>query len=280
MPITAERMQREIETLMNLPTLPGVVQVITTMVDDERINAQQVGEVIARDQVLSAKVLRLVNSPFYGFPGRISTVSHAIVLLGFNVIKGLLLSTAVFDNLSVEMRGLWEHSLGSAVLSRVLAKEKGLRDPEEVMVAGLLHDIGKVILSFVAKDDYFQVMHVARERHTHVLNVEHEVFGFTHTAVAGWLAERWSLPQRLSDCMRYHHRPEASKDHYETVAVVQLADAIARALEYGDGGDSSMPAIDAEAFRSLGISFDSLGEIIEKANEAYRSGVDLFAMGN
>lgn len=269
-------MQREIETLSNLPTLPGVVQVITAMVDDERINAQQVGEVIARDQVLSAKVLRLVNSPFYGFPGRISTVSHAIVLLGFNVIKGLLLSTAVFDSLAEEFRGLWEHSLGTAVLSRVLAKEKGLRDPEEVMVAGLLHDIGKVILSFVAKEDYVGVIHRARERHVHILDVEYEVFGFTHTAVAGWLADRWSMPERLSDAMRYHHRPEGSKNHYDTVAVVQLADILARSLEFGDGGDSSMPVIDTEAFRSLDVDFGSLGALIEKADESYRSGVNLF----
>lgn len=269
-------MQREIDTLLNLPTLPGVLDVITGMVDDDRVNVDQVGEVIARDQVLSAKVLRLVNSPFYGFPGRISNVSHAIVLLGFNVIKGLLLSTAVFDSLADEVRGLWEHSLGTAVLSRVLAKQKGMRDPEEVMVAGLLHDIGKVILSFVAKDDYLGVIRLAHGCNVHVSSIEYDVFGFTHTTVAGWLAERWSMPERLADSMRYHHRPEWSKNHYETVAVVQLADILARALEYGDGGDSSMPPVDADAFRSLGISFDSLGGLIEKADEAYRSGVDLF----
>lgn len=279
MPITAERMQREIETLINLPTLPGVVQVITSMVDDERVNAQQVGDAISKDQVLSAKVLRLVNSPFYGFPGRISTVSHAIVLLGFNVVKGLLLSTAVFDSLDEEVRGLWEHSLGTAVISRAIAKHKGLRDPEEVMVAGLLHDIGKVILSFVAKEDYLQVIQSAHDRHLHVMDVEYETFGFTHTAVSGWLAQRWSLPERLADAMRYHHRPEGSKNHYDTVTAVQIADALARGMEYGDAGDSAMPAIDAEAFRALELGFEAIPEILEKANEAYHSGVDLFGPG-
>ena len=163
-PFSAERIQREIDSLSNLPTLPGVLEFVNSMVDEDSSNAQSLGEIIARDQVLSAKVLRLVNSPFYGFPGRISSVNHAIVLLGFNVVKGLLLSTAVFDSLADEAKGLWEHSLGAAVLSRSIAKEAGLRDPDEIMVAGLLHDLGKVILSFLAKEDYAEARRYASLR--------------------------------------------------------------------------------------------------------------------
>ncbi len=276
MAVSAEQLQQQIEDLTNLPTLPAVVQFIITRVEEDNTSAQEIGKIIARDQVLSAKILRMVNSPFYGFPGRISSVTHAIVLLGFNVVKGLVLSTAVFDTLAKETRGLWEHSLGTAVLSRRLAKELGLPESDEIMIAGLLHDLGKVVLSFLVPKDYRAARRHAESNGCHIAVAENELLGFDHARVGQWVAIRWNLPQRLTDAMAFHHDPSRAKFSRDTAAVVQLADILARGLSYGDGGDPTMPPLDHAAFRALDISFEAIDSAIKEAEIEFSAGVDLF----
>ncbi len=230
MPVNPERLQKQVEALSALPTLPNVVQSVVRMVESEHTNTEQVGALISRDQVLSAKILRLVNSPFYGFPGRISSISHALVLLGFNVVKGLVLTTTVFDTLARETRGLWEHSLGTAVLSRRLALQADMPEPDEVMVAGLLHDIGKVVLSYLAPEDFRAALKVAQVKHCHIALAEREVFGVDHTRVALWVARHWHLPDRLSDAISCHHNLARAEHSRDTAAVVQLEDILARGM--------------------------------------------------
>jgi len=279
MAISAELLKRKVEDLSSLPTLPAFITVITNMVDDDSSNAQEIGEIIQRDQVLSAKILKLVNSPVYGFPRRISSVTHALVLLGFNVVKGLVLSTAVFNDLAKDTSGLWDHSLGTAILSRHIGQALGVQDPEECMIAGLLHDLGKVILSHLALDDYIGVIHTAHERGCHVAVVEREVFGVDHTRIALWLALRWHLPERLTDALTYHHAPSRAKCSRQMAAIVHLADILARAQEYGESGDGTMPPLDGEAFASLGLTDEQLEKILAAADAQYREGAGVLAMG-
>lgn len=262
-----------------MPTLPGVVQTVVRMVESENTNTEQVGELISRDQVLSAKILRMVNSPFYGFPGRISSIPHALVLLGFNVVKGLVLTTTVFDTLAKETRGLWEHSLGTAVLSRRIALHLELPEPDEVLVAGLLHDIGKVVLSYLAPDDFQSALKVAQVKHCHIGVAEREVFGVDHTRVALWMADKWHLPERLNDGIACHHNIARAEHSREIAAVVQLADILARGMGYGNGGDPTVPPIDRGAFKSLGLTFEALDAVIREAEADYVSGAVLFAPG-
>ena len=128
----------QILAVKDLPTLPGVLTEVSALVENPDSSTDQISKVIAKDQVLSAKVLKMVNSPVYGFPGRIGSIQHALVLLGFNVIKGIIISTSVFDVMNEHMRGLWEHSLGCALASSAVARAIGCKDPEEYAVAGLL----------------------------------------------------------------------------------------------------------------------------------------------
>ncbi len=277
--LNAERIQKRVQDLANLPTLSGVVQFVSNMADQDRTTAQDLGKVIAKDQVLSAKILRLVNSPFYGFPGRISSVSHAIVLLGFNVVKGLALSTTVFDALATETKGLWEHSLGVAVLSRRMAKEIGLPEPEEIMIAGLLHDLGKVVLSHLSTEQYREAMGIAVASRRHILEVEQEIFGVNHAIVGSWVAASWHLPERLTMTLTLHHTPSRATAHKETVAVVHVADILARGMGYGDGGDATIPPLDHDAFHRLGLSYHQIDQVLIDAEKEFNSGVDLFRGG-
>ncbi len=276
MAITLEQLEKRVAGISNMPTLPGVIKSIGRMVEDRDSNAKDIGEIISKDQVLSARILRLINSPVYGFPGRISSVTHALVLLGFNVVKGLVLSTAVFDTFAKQALGLWEHSLGCAIVSRRLAKELGIPDIEEIMIAGLLHDIGKAILSFVASNEFDTALKIARMKNCHIAIAEREVFGVDHSRVAGWICQQWHLPPRLSDALVYHHRPDLSKTHPKVTMIVHLADILVRGMGYGSPGDMTMPPLDHVAFQSLGISYEQIDHVLELAELEFASGVDIF----
>ena len=279
MALSAQQFQESLRDLSNLPTLPGVVRFVVGLVEDENTDAQSVANVIARDQVLSAKVLRVVNSPFYGFPGRISSVSHAVVLLGFNVVKGLVISAAVFDNLGRDVRGLWEHSLGTALLSARIARRMRLPEPDEIMVAGLLHDLSKVIMAHLALADYQAAIKISRMKRFHIAESEKAVFGYDHCAVAGWLAERWHLPARLADALMYHHKPEAAVNSPECAMIVHVADIFARAMGYGDAGDPVMPPMSENALPMLGLRDDAFDEILKDAEDDFRKGMQIFGGG-
>ena len=276
MTIDAKQLEKKVLQVSNLPTLPNVVKDICAMVEDKRTDAADVGELIARDQVLSAKILLLVNSPAYGFPGRISSVTHALVLLGFNVVKGLVLSTAVFDTFAQHTHGFWEHSLGCAIVSRNLAKELGMPDVDEVMVAGLLHDLGKAVLSFLAPDVFEHAITMAEIDHCHIAVAERELFGVDHARVASWVAREWHLPDRLHDALAYHHRPDLAEAGEQITAVVHLADVLTRGMAYGAPGDRAMPPLNHQAFQSLGISYEQIDYVLERAEMEYGAGTDVF----
>lgn len=280
MSITAEELQRKVTGLSNLPTLPGVAKHISRMVEDKGSSASEIGDIIAKDQVLSARILRLVNSPVYGFPGRISSVTHALVLLGFNVVKGLVLGTSVFQSFAKQAQGLWEHSLGCAIVSRRLGRELGMPDAEEIMIAGLLHDLGKAVLSHVAEADFSAALALAQEKQCHIAQAERELFGVDHARVASWIADEWHLPPGLSDALKYHHRPDLAKTNRPGTAIVHLADILARGMGYGWPGDNAMPPLDHEAFQSLNITYEQIDRVLVQSEMEYVAGADLFAGGD
>lgn len=280
MRITPEQLQKRVTSLSTLPTLPGVAKHISRMVEDRGTSASDIGDLISKDQVLSARILRLVNSPVYGFPGRISSITHALVLLGFNVVKGLILGTSVFESFAKQAQGLWEHSLGCAIVSRKIGRELGMPDVEEIMIAGLLHDLGKAVLSHVAEAGFRDALATARKKNCHIAQAERDIFGVDHARVAGWIAEEWHLPPRLSDALAYHHRPDLAKHSKPVAAVVHLADVLARGMEYGWPGDNTMPPLNDDAFQSLGISFKQIDQVLEHSESEFAAGADIFSVGD
>lgn len=260
----AERIKTITKRIQSLPTLPPVVRKLTTMVESPDVTAQEVGKLISTDQVLSAKVLKLVNSPFYGFPGRISSISHAIILLGFNVIKGVVLSASVFDVMEKSMVGLWEHSLGSAIISGTLSRRLGLNEPEEISTAALLHDIGKVLVRISLSADYDKIAWVIEEKGCSFREAEIEVLGVDHAEIGQWLSEEWGLPERLIIPISYHHDPDNAVRLKERVAVVHIADSLVRAFGVGYGGDKWVTKISSGAWEFIGMPRLDLQQIMRK----------------
>ena len=263
-------MRRQVEKITSLPTLPGSVTRITHMLDNPEATASEVGHEIAKDQVLSAKVLKLVNSGFYGFLQPISTIPHAMVLLGFGVVKTLVLSTTVLDMMAQSMEGLWQHSLASARTCGIIARYLDMEDPEEISVTGLLHDLGKVVLEEHMKEVFETVITLVEEQNMLFYEAEQEIMEVTHATVGGWLLDRWQLPSQLVEPIAYHHNFHPSRTHADRTAVVHLADILIRAAGFGSGGDRRIPVASNEAMEVLELTVDDLQEIMDSMMDEMR----------
>ncbi|NQU45330.1 HDOD domain-containing protein [bacterium] len=260
----APGLKERIEGLRSLPTLPPVVEQLCALVEADLPSVSVVGDIIASDQVLASRVLKIINSPFYGFPKRIASINHALVLLGFNVIKGIVVSAAVMDVMSRSLAGLWEHSIGVATVSSQIARILSLPDQEEVSTAGLLHDLGKVVLFVQMRTESLRVFNVATRARIPLIEAERQVLeGVTHPEVAGWLAKGWRLPPGLYEPIIYHHRPALAHQAPVPTAVVHLANILTRALQFGSGGDPYIPKISPKALRTLGLSMSDLASLLE-----------------
>lgn len=260
--MNVKQIRDKIEQIDSIPTIPVVVRKLLKTVDSPSISLGEIGEIITKDQALTARLLKMVNSPIYGFPGRISSVSQALILLGLNVVKGMLLSISVFEMMEKTMVGLWEHSLCTAIAARAIAIKKGLKDPEEVMVSALLHDIGKVALKIKFPEEYEKALSISDREEKLIRESEETVFSISHAEVGGWLTEKWYFPRSLTEPIAYHHRPILSKQAPERTALVHVADILVRARGVGFGGDNLVPPVNAKVWEELSLSKTDIKEIM------------------
>jgi putative nucleotidyltransferase with HDIG domain len=237
------------------------------MVEDEDITANQLGNVIERDQVLTSKLLKMVNSSFYGFPQRISTVANAIVLLGINVIKTLIVTSSIFEMMQSSDVGLWEHSLGCATIASLIAKKKGLKNPEEVSTAALLHDLGKVVVRAELPSEYDALLALVEQKGISIREAEEELLGVSHSEIGGWLVHQWNLPDRLVLPITWHHRPEEAPDHRDVTAILHFSDILVRAVGFGFGGDMWVPPLNQDAWKRIKLSKSEMKELLVELDE-------------
>lgn len=257
-----DRIFRTISNVASLPTLPGVITKLNSLVENDKSSIDQMSQVIGSDQTLSARVLKLVNSPFYGFPGRVSTVSHALILLGVNVVKGLTLSASIFELMEKQAVGLWEHSLGTAVLGRYIAKELGHTDLDAISTAALLHDIGKVVLKVMFAEDFIQIQTLASTRDNTTLQIEQEILNTDHAEIGSWLAQAWNLPRKLIEPIAYHHCVEKAKEQKTTASIVHLADVLVKSYGFGSSGDEYVAPIQEAAWEHLNLTDEKVEKLI------------------
>jgi putative nucleotidyltransferase with HDIG domain len=268
-------LRHKVENINALPTVPGVLKRLSGVIEKPRITIDEISAFISNDPALTTKVLKMVNSAIYGFPGRIASVSHATMLLGLNVIKGLLLGVSVIELMQKTMSGLYEHSLACAIASRVIAQKKGLKEPEEVSVAGLLHDIGKVILVLEFPKEYEAAMNEAQGQKTSIFEAEKNQFNATHAEVGSWLAEKWRFPRSLIEVIAFHHRPALAKNVPMEAAIVHFADLLVRARGFGFAGDSFVPEVNTAAFEILNLSETDMRDVLRDLEENLESAGDI-----
>ncbi|MBN1547207.1 MAG: HDOD domain-containing protein [Syntrophaceae bacterium] len=273
-----ETINRRIEQLKDLPTLPTILMECNQMLQNPETTASTLGDVIKTDQAISSKVLKLVNSAFYGLSGRVSTISQAIVVLGFNAVRNIILSISVFEFLprNADLKGFeiykfWEHSIGCGVISKILGQKLGIEDPEEAFIAGLLHDVGKLVIARIFPEDFITILKITHSNKALFLDAEQDVLGITHNQTGEILAKHWRLPSTLIESIAFHHNGTEKMNNKNLVSIVHLADIITRGLQIGSGGDMVIPAINRKAWDALNMNskiieplMDDLDEELEK----------------
>jgi len=256
-----DRIKQITQSIIGLPTLPTVITQMIGLIENPGTSAKEVSQLISTDQALTAKILKLANSAFYGFPRGISTVNQAVVVLGFETVKSLGLSISVLERFAVEeitssfdRQKFWEHSISCGVAARLLAEKFNYHLRGEAFSCGILHDVGKLILSQYFAEEFNQVLLMSEEEYIHISKAEERVLGVTHTDIGRWLAEKWNLPSSLISAIAFHHKPSnSSKNNSQLPSLIHLADLLCRREAIGDGGGSSSPSLDPSALRAIGI---------------------------
>jgi putative nucleotidyltransferase with HDIG domain len=255
-----KEIRRKLRKLEGLPTLPPILQKLNVMIEDERVSIHQIAELIEKDQVITSKVLRLANSAFYGFPKKVSTVQNALMLLGINVIKILITTSSIFEILHKEDVGLWEHSIGVAACTKIIAERVELKEPQEIATAGLLHDLGRVIQKVAFKEEYKKILEMVKKGKNH-LDAEREILGIDHGEIGAYLMRQWNLPDRLIEAVDAHHELKKAKKFKKEAAAIHLADVLIHARGYGETILKKMPPLDEKSLKLLKLDFSDIKEI-------------------
>ena len=252
--VTAEAIVRH-ET--DLVSFPDIYFRIKDVLDDPTSSAERIARVVSTDMSLSAKLLQLVNSPFYGFSQKIDSISRAVSLVGVQELSTLALGISAVNYFRdippelIDMPTFWRHSISCGIVARILAETRPDLKPERFFIAGLLHDVGKLILFKKMPYAATEAMIFARENAMPLVEAERKVIGFNHTDVAVPLLDAWKFPESLSEIICAHHAPQLAEDKLGA-AVVHLADNITNALEISLGGMYVLPGIEPGIWELLG----------------------------
>ncbi len=234
--ISASFIKDKVQTIIQLPALPEIAREVVEMVENPKTSAAKLGRVISTDQGLTTKVLKIANSAFYGFPKKIATVDFAIIVLGFDALREIVISISLVSALqkknesSFDTQAYWDHSIYSGVIARRLARDLGYRVSGEVFVGGLLHDMGISVLHQHFAKEYKVIAGTVAEGRMTWLEAEQSLLGVTHAEIGGWLAERWNFPPSLVEAIKTHHRPLEAQENPDLVSIIHCADVLANRL--------------------------------------------------
>jgi putative nucleotidyltransferase with HDIG domain len=282
---TNDRYHRVIEQIDNLPSLPSIVTKLIKVVNSPDSSAEDAASLIEKDPALTTKMLRLANSAFYGIPRSISSVSSAVVILGFNTIRSLVLSASVMKMFSnnkqqaIDKEKFWQHSIVCALAAKIIVRHfinVRMMDPESAFCAGILHDIGKLIFNEFAGEDYKTTCEYAIKNKVPLLDAERAVLGIDHAQIGRILADKWALPLDLEYSLVFHHAPFGADKLTDLVSTVHIADIITHkaGLDLWEGEAHVQEWADTR--KVLRISDNDLKKIMETLEESIEKSLEFF----
>ena len=266
--------------VVRLVSLPEVCMRVNEMLDDVRVNANDIGKVICQDAGLTARLLKIVNSGFYGFPSRIETVSRAVNVIGLRELRGLVLATSAVEAFSeipndlLNMVKFWRHSVYCGVVAQLLAERCHVLHSERLFVAGLLHDVGKLILSHRLPSEMGEVVARMKLEDRPDFDIETEVLGFDHAEVGGELLKVWQMPRSLEQAVRHHHQPDQADDAIMDVCLVHIANSMTLIAESGLEPDSAKNVISPYAWQTTNLDPSIMNEVFLDAGDLFTEALE------
>ncbi len=278
--IDEKRKQKTVRTLSsvyNLPTVPIIVFEVTKIIDDPRSSAAVLGKTISKDQGLVTKILSVANSPLYGIPRRVSTIDFAIVILGFNHIKNIVIALSMMDAFKnfgggrkFDQKSYWSHSLVTATAAKRVADDLGFSFSGEAFTAGLLHDLGIPVIYKYFNKEYNEILSLVKNKEMSFAEAELTTLGNSHGEIGKILVDRWNLPVALSEVIINHHNPSLANNDNELVAVIHLADYMTQKLGVGSFDWDKNYSFDQSVIKTLNLGSE---EYVENFINSYK---DLF----
>lgn len=282
-PETAERLQSIVMTTRDLPAMPQVAAKVLELASDPSTSAGQLQQVISDDQAMTGRILKIANSAMYSCSRRIKTLSEAIVMLGFNSIRSLVVTSAARNlyntrksRTGLKERLLWEHSIGCAIACRLLAAERMPGLAEEAFLAGLMHDIGKLVLNLRVPERFDEVVQAVYNEGRSFHETEAELLGFDHTHVGALLVNKWRLSPLLEEAILNHHNPEALNADNPLLLYLDLGNKMCRKMGIGFIDEPELDILDCPANRILGLQRGTFEAAAATLQETLESEMEIY----
>jgi len=255
---------------LKMPEIPSIVLELNEILSNPLSTADNLAQVVSKSPSLTAVLLRIVNSSYYGFTSRIDTITRAVTMIGTREISSLALvicTISVFKHIpreTLDMHAFLRHSFTCGLISRMMAANRNIRETEQLFVSGLLHDIGRlVVYSYFPQAAKSLLIHCQNTERM-LLDEETRFLGYTHTDISRFLLQEWNFPSQIEDSIFYHHDPMASNDPIQAT-IVHLSDIVVNALGIGSSGERYVPPLNHDAWENLGLSPSSFEVIIRQA---------------
>jgi len=225
--------ESKIPEIQNLATLPAIATEIMSLTESDRSSMKEISKIIEKDMTIASKILKISNSPLYGYQRKIDTIQKALVLLGIKEVYNIVVGISVYstfvnlkNNSDFDRDAFWEHSSGCGRIAKVFAEGLGLKFDGSEFLSGLLHDMGKLILDQYFQREFSQILHKMKEDDISFFEAESELFDINHAEVGALLLERWNVPENVIYAVRYHHSPELAKNYREMTCIIHIANEL------------------------------------------------------
>jgi len=267
-PLTLEWLVEKTRTVYSHPL---IYDRLNETINHPRSSIADIARIITEDQGLTARILRLANSPMFGYFGKVDSISRAVTIIGTQQLRDLALAAAVmgvFKDIPeelVNMPSFWRHSIACGIIARSIAVYLRENNVERLFVAGILHDVGQLILFTSVPDRARQLLEQSRHDNELFFVTERKVLGFDHAELGGALLRSWKIPANVSDPVTFHHQPQRAEQFPLEAAIIHLADIVCQGLELGASGEWGVPPLDPKAWDRIGMPVTMLATIIKQA---------------
>jgi len=276
--ISVEQMVQDVSTIHSLPMFYSQ---LSEAIDHPRSSIADIAKIISEDLGLTARILKLANSPLFGYFSKIETITQAVTIIGVLQVRDLALALSVMDVFSgipesmVNMEQFWRHSLATGLTARLVATSQREASLERFFVAGILHDVGRLVMYIRVPELALELLERCRSTGELLYRAERDLFGFDHADVGGALLRRWKIPARVAQPVERHHLSQMAEQYPREASILHFADIVAHALQIGNSGEQLVPELDSAVWERLSVSCHYLPTLVQQVDSTFNDTVQV-----